>query len=72
MLIFSRWVPFKLMFPEGDELDVPILQISTYAGDDLNAHVQLGKALSTMYEFITLTDTERWLTAHSVLAVFSL
>ncbi|KAJ5994064.1 Molybdenum cofactor synthesis C-terminal [Penicillium sp. IBT 35674x] len=42
------WVPFKLMFPEGDELDVPILQISTYAGDDLHAHVELGKALSTL------------------------
>ncbi|KAJ5125683.1 Extradiol ring-cleavage dioxygenase class III enzyme subunit B [Penicillium atrosanguineum] len=43
------WVPFKLMFPDGeDELDVPILQISTYAGDDLEAHIQLGEALSSL------------------------
>ncbi|GAT31316.1 hypothetical protein RIB2604_04300470 [Aspergillus luchuensis] len=43
------WVPFKLMFPEGeDELDIPILQISTYAGNDLDAHVRLGEALSSL------------------------
>ncbi|OJJ70419.1 hypothetical protein ASPBRDRAFT_56215 [Aspergillus brasiliensis CBS 101740] len=43
------WVPFKLMFPEGeDELDIPVLQISTYAGNDLDAHVRLGEALSSL------------------------
>ncbi|GLA60914.1 hypothetical protein AtubIFM54640_001416 [Aspergillus tubingensis] len=48
-LTISRWVPFKLMFPEGeDELDIPILQISTYAGNDLDAHVRLGEALSSL------------------------
>jgi len=48
------------MFPEGDELDVPILQISTYAGDDLKAHVELGKALSTLYELtISLRREEK-------------
>lgn len=40
------------MFPEGeDELDIPILQISTYAGNDLSAHVRLGEALSSLYVF---------------------
>lgn len=40
------------MFPEGeDELDIPILQISTYAGNDLNAHVRLGEALASLYVF---------------------
>lgn len=40
------------MFPEGeDELDIPILQISTYAGNDLDAHVRLGEALSSLYVF---------------------
>jgi aromatic ring-opening dioxygenase catalytic subunit (LigB family) len=39
------------MFPEGeDELDVPILQISTYASDDLEAHIRLGEVLSSLYE----------------------
>ncbi|KAJ5731779.1 Extradiol ring-cleavage dioxygenase class III enzyme subunit B [Penicillium malachiteum] len=43
------WVPFKLMFPEGeDDLDIPILQISTSANEDLNAHVELGRALSSL------------------------
>ncbi|OJJ43523.1 hypothetical protein ASPZODRAFT_154419 [Penicilliopsis zonata CBS 506.65] len=42
------WVPFKLMFPEGDELEIPILEVSTYAGNDLTAHIQLGRALSKL------------------------
>jgi 4,5-DOPA dioxygenase extradiol len=51
LLSLHRWVPFKLMFPEGeDELDVPILQISTYASDDLEAHIRLGEVLSSLYE----------------------
>jgi hypothetical protein len=51
ILTVIRWVPFKLMFPEGeDDLDVPILQISTYAGNDLDAHIKLGQALSSLYE----------------------
>ena len=37
------------MFPEGeDELDIPILEVSTYDGNDLNAHVRLGEALSSL------------------------
>ncbi|PWY81625.1 Extradiol ring-cleavage dioxygenase, class III enzyme, subunit B [Aspergillus sclerotioniger CBS 115572] len=43
------WVPFKLMFPDGeDELDIPILEVSTYDGNDLDAHVRLGEALSSL------------------------
>ncbi|PYH93852.1 Extradiol ring-cleavage dioxygenase, class III enzyme, subunit B [Aspergillus ellipticus CBS 707.79] len=49
------WVPFKLMFPEGeDELEVPILEISTYDGNDLNAHVRLGEALSSLGDHILI------------------
>ncbi|PYH45909.1 DODA-type extradiol aromatic ring-opening family dioxygenase [Aspergillus saccharolyticus JOP 1030-1] len=45
------WVPFKLMFPEGSPeelIDVPILQISSFAGEDYAAHVELGRVLARL------------------------
>ncbi|RAH81961.1 Extradiol ring-cleavage dioxygenase, class III enzyme, subunit B [Aspergillus japonicus CBS 114.51] len=45
------WVPFKLMFPEGSPeelINVPILQVSSFAGDDYGAHVELGRALASL------------------------
>lgn len=39
------------MFPEGDDdgaLDIPIVEISTYRSDDYQAHIELGKVLSTL------------------------
>lgn len=50
-ILENSWVPFKLMFPEGspEELvDVPILQVSSFAGDDYAAHVELGRALARL------------------------
>lgn len=62
-----RWVPFKLMFPEGeDELDVPILQISTYASDDLEAHIKLGETLSSLYELHSYLDSQVKMRANQI------
>lgn len=38
------WVPFKLAFPEGAALDVPIVQVSTFNGYDLHSQIRLGQA----------------------------
>ncbi|OJJ42214.1 hypothetical protein ASPZODRAFT_20668 [Penicilliopsis zonata CBS 506.65] len=49
------WVPFKLMFPEGeDELEIPILEVSTYDGDDYQKHLRLGEALASLGERILI------------------
>jgi hypothetical protein len=37
------------MFPENESpLEIPIVEVSTYSEDDLEAHIQLGKVLSTL------------------------
>lgn len=40
------WVPFKQMFPPERPLDVPIIQVSTFHGRDLESQIRLGEALS--------------------------
>ncbi|KAL3457530.1 Extradiol ring-cleavage dioxygenase, class III enzyme, subunit B [Aspergillus heterothallicus] len=42
------WVPFKVMFPGGSPLDVPIIQVSTFHGYDLASQIRLGEALAEL------------------------
>ncbi|KAI1100742.1 Extradiol ring-cleavage dioxygenase, class III enzyme, subunit B [Jackrogersella minutella] len=42
------WVPFKLMFPPEDPLDIPIVQISTFHGYDLESQIRLGDAVGSL------------------------
>ncbi|CAK7214817.1 hypothetical protein SCUCBS95973_002262 [Sporothrix curviconia] len=46
------WVPFKVMFPddgaEEGPLEIPIVQVSTFHGDDLASQVRLGEALQAL------------------------
>ncbi|KAI0840050.1 Extradiol aromatic ring-opening dioxygenase [Hypoxylon sp. FL0890] len=42
------WVPFKLMFPPEDPLDIPIVQVSTFYGYDLESQIHLGEAVSSL------------------------
>lgn len=42
------WVPFKVMFPPDDPLDLPIIQVSTYHGRDLASQTRLGEAVSSL------------------------
>ncbi|KAL3473946.1 Extradiol ring-cleavage dioxygenase, class III enzyme, subunit B [Aspergillus californicus] len=42
------WVPFKVMFPENDPLDIPIIQVSTFHGYDLASQIRLGQALQLL------------------------
>jgi len=42
------WVPFKLMFPEEKPLDIPIIQVSTYHGYDLESQVRLGELFESL------------------------
>ncbi|KAI1138802.1 Extradiol aromatic ring-opening dioxygenase [Hypoxylon sp. FL0543] len=42
------WVPFKLMFPPEDPLDIPIVQVSTFYGYDLESQIRLGEAVSSL------------------------
>ena len=41
------WVPFKLMF-EDDPLDVPVVQVSTFYGYDLESQIRLGEAIASL------------------------
>ncbi|KAJ5781158.1 Extradiol ring-cleavage dioxygenase class III enzyme subunit B [Penicillium paradoxum] len=42
------WVPFKVMFPEENPLDIPVIQISTFHGYDLASQIRLGQALQSL------------------------
>ncbi|KAH6654746.1 Extradiol ring-cleavage dioxygenase, class III enzyme, subunit B [Truncatella angustata] len=42
------WVPFKVMFPEDDPLDVPIIQVSTFHGYDLESQIRLGELFNCL------------------------
>ncbi|KAK9465767.1 Extradiol ring-cleavage dioxygenase, class III enzyme, subunit B [Lipomyces arxii] len=42
------WVPFKIAFGKGQELTVPVVQVSLFKSDDPRQHVALGKALSSL------------------------
>ncbi|EPE04089.1 aromatic ring-opening dioxygenase [Ophiostoma piceae UAMH 11346] len=45
------WVPFVVMFPGDDDsntLSIPIVQVSTFHGDDLESQVRLGVALQSL------------------------
>ncbi|KAI1651661.1 Extradiol ring-cleavage dioxygenase, class III enzyme, subunit B [Daldinia loculata] len=42
------WVPFKLMFPPENPLDVPVVQVSTFYGYDLESQIRLGEAVASL------------------------
>ncbi|KAJ5807326.1 hypothetical protein N7447_010782 [Penicillium robsamsonii] len=42
------WVPFKVMFPDEKPLDIPVIQISTFHGYDLESQIRLGQALQSL------------------------
>jgi aromatic ring-opening dioxygenase catalytic subunit (LigB family) len=42
------WVPFKVMFPPEKPLDIPIVQVSTFHGYDLDSQIRLGEAIQTL------------------------
>jgi aromatic ring-opening dioxygenase catalytic subunit (LigB family) len=42
------WVPFKIMFPPEKPLDIPVVQISTFHGYDLQSQINLGKILEPL------------------------
>ncbi|KAG7286906.1 hypothetical protein NEMBOFW57_006406 [Staphylotrichum longicolle] len=42
------WVPFKLMFPEEKPLDIPVIQVSTYHGYDLESQIRLGEIFESL------------------------
>ncbi|KAL4963297.1 DODA-type extradiol aromatic ring-opening family dioxygenase [Aspergillus stella-maris] len=42
------WVPFKVMFPEERPLDVPLIQVSTFHGYDLESQILLGEAIHSL------------------------
>lgn len=48
------WVPFKLMFPTEKPLDIPLIQVSTYYGYDLESQIRLGEIFESL-RFVTQT-----------------
>ncbi|KAJ9150376.1 Extradiol aromatic ring-opening dioxygenase [Pleurostoma richardsiae] len=42
------WVPFKLMFPPEKPLQIPIVQVSTFHGYDLESQIRLGEAFQSL------------------------
>jgi 4,5-DOPA dioxygenase extradiol len=42
------WVPFKIMFPEDNPLDLPVIQVSTFHGYDLQSQIQLGEVFQEL------------------------
>ncbi|KAJ5607115.1 hypothetical protein N7537_003734 [Penicillium hordei] len=42
------WVPFKVMFPNEKPLDIPVIQISTFHGTNLESQIRLGQALQSL------------------------
>lgn len=47
------WVPFKVMFPPERPLEVPIVQVSTFHGYDLESQIRLGEAVQSL-RYVTL------------------
>ncbi|CAH0036333.1 unnamed protein product [Clonostachys solani] len=44
------WVPFKVMFPPERPLDIPIIQVSTFHGYDLESQINLGEVFESLRE----------------------
>ncbi|KAJ0123923.1 hypothetical protein J7T55_012395 [Diaporthe amygdali] len=42
------WVPFKVMFPPEKPLEVPVVQVSTFHGYDLESQIRLGEAIRSL------------------------
>ena len=42
------WVPFKIMFPPAKPLDIPVIQVSTYYGYDLESQIRLGQIFESL------------------------
>jgi aromatic ring-opening dioxygenase catalytic subunit (LigB family) len=42
------WVPFKVMFPKESPLDVPVIQVSTFHGYDLESQIRLGEVVGAL------------------------
>lgn len=58
------WVPFKVMFPPDKPLEVPIIQVSTFHGYDLESQIRLGEALQSL-RYVTVISI--WLNESVVL-----
>ncbi|CAH0003972.1 unnamed protein product [Clonostachys byssicola] len=44
------WVPFKVMFPPERPLDIPLIQVSTFHGYDLESQIKLGEVFESLRE----------------------
>ncbi|VUC26932.1 unnamed protein product [Clonostachys rosea] len=44
------WVPFKVMFPPERPLDIPLIQVSTFHGYDLESQIRLGEVFESLRE----------------------
>lgn len=42
------WVPFKVMFPPDKPLEVPVVQVSTFHGYDLESQIRLGEVIKSL------------------------
>ncbi|KAI1495437.1 Extradiol ring-cleavage dioxygenase, class III enzyme, subunit B [Biscogniauxia marginata] len=42
------WVPFKVMFPPDKPLEIPVIQVSTFHGYDLESQIRLGEVLQSL------------------------
>lgn len=42
------WVPFKVMFPPDKPLELPIVQVSTFHGYNLESQIHLGEAVKSL------------------------
>lgn len=42
------WVPFKVMFPPDKPLELPVVQVSTFHGYDLESQIRLGEAIKSL------------------------
>ncbi|KAJ4294453.1 hypothetical protein N0V90_008144 [Kalmusia sp. IMI 367209] len=42
------WEPFKVMFPPEDPLNIPVIQVSTFHGYDLESQIRLGEAIEPL------------------------
>ncbi|KAK9471502.1 Extradiol ring-cleavage dioxygenase, class III enzyme, subunit B [Dipodascopsis tothii] len=42
------WVPFKVAFPPGQELKVPVVQLSLFGNESPERHIALGRALAPL------------------------
>ncbi|KAI0848630.1 Extradiol ring-cleavage dioxygenase, class III enzyme, subunit B [Daldinia vernicosa] len=65
------WVPFKLMFPTETPLDVPVVQVSTFYGYDLESQIRLGEAVASLRVSFQRHSTEGYLIVASGMAVHS-